>query len=211
MKNTSGGSFMRVNKSDTEIELWLAVKVTDNNGKVISRQRRRRSHSYVQGWNWVVCAQFLSQSNPSPPLGTVRNTAGGYVNLRTSGSPFRCNAGAGVTNIGIRVGTDNTPVAITDYALKVPIGEGTGSGQMEHQAQTFTWIGVAGNVCSFQTERVIVNNSGAQINVREAAIYMMAYRYPTTGTEICASRDLISQDVPNGGSITVTYTVRVVA
>ena len=198
-------------KKDIPIELWLAVKVTDRNGKVISRQRRRRSHSYVQGWNWVVCAQFLGASNPSPPLGSVRNTAGGYVNLRSSGSPFRCNAGAGTTNIGIRVGTDNTPVDITDYALKASIAEGTGSGQMEHQAQTFTWIGVAGNICSFQTERVIVNNSGAQINAREAAIYMMTFRYPTTGTEICASRDLISQNVPDGGSITVTYTIRIVA
>ena len=202
---------MRVSKSETEIGLWIAVKVTDSNGKVISRQRRRKSHSYVQGWNWAVCAQFLGQSTPSPTLGPVKNTAGGNVNLRTCGSPFRCNAGAGTTSTGIRVGTDNTPVAITDYAMKAPIAQGTGPGQMEHQAQTFTWIGVAGNVCSFQTERVIVNNSGAQINVREAAIYMMAYRYPTTGTEICASRDLISQDVPDGGSITVTYTIRIVA
>ena len=204
-------SLMQRCKKNIEIELWLAAKVTDKNGKVISRQRWRRSHSYVQGWNWVVCAQFLGASNPSPPLGSVRNTAGGYVNLRSSGSPFRCNAGTSVTNIGIRVGTDNTPVAITDYALKAPIAEGVGSGQMEHQAQTFNFVGVVGNVCSFQTERVIVNNSGAQINVRETAIYMMAYRYPTTGTEICASRDLISQDVPDGGSITVTYTIRIVA
>ena len=202
---------MQRGKGHTKVELWLAVNVTDKNGKIISRQRRRRSHSYVQGWNWVVCGQFLGQSNPSPPLGLTRNVAGGYVNLRTSGSPFRCNAGAGTTNTGIRVGTDNTPVAITDYALKAPIAEGTGSGQMEHQAQSFNFIGVVGNVCSFKTERVIVNNSGAQMNVREAAIYMMAYRYPTTGTEICASRDLISQDVPDGGSITVTYTIRIVA
>ena len=202
---------MRRGKSHTEIELLLALRVVDKNGKVISRQRRRRSHSYVQGWNWAVCAQFLGQSNPSPPLGSVRNTAGSYVNLRTSGSPFRCNASAGTTNIGIRVGVDNTPVAITDYALKVPIAQGTGSGRMEHQSQTFNFIGVVGNICSFQTERVIVNNSGAQINVREAAIYIMAFRYPTTGAEICASRDLISQDVPDGGSITVTYTIRIVA
>jgi len=202
---------MRRSKGHTEVELWLAVKVTDKNGKIISRQRRRRSHSYIQGWNWAVCGQFLGQSNPSPPLGLTRNVAGGYVNLRTSGSPFRCNAGAGTTNTGIRVGTDNTSVTIADYALKASIGEGTGSGQMEHQAQTFNFIGVVGNVCSFQTERVIVNNSGGQINVREAAIYMMAFRYPTTGTEICASRDLISQDVPDGGSITVTYTIRIVA
>ncbi|MFC2005671.1 hypothetical protein ACFLVG_01760 [Chloroflexota bacterium] len=210
MKNTSSGSFMRVNKSGTEIALFLAVKVTDRNGKVISRQRRRRSHSFVQGWNWAVCAQFLGQSTPSPTLGPVKNTAGGNVNLRTCGSPFRCNAGAGVTSIGIRVGTDNTPVAISDYALKAPISQGIGTGQMEHQAQTFAWIGVAGNVCSFQTERVIVNNSGTQINVREAAIYMTVF-YPTAATEICACRDLISQDVPDGGSITVTYTIRIVA
>ena len=210
MKNTPGSSLMPVSKSVTEIGLLMAVKVTDRNGKVISQQRRRRSHSYVQGWNWAVCAQFLGQSGPSPALGLVKNTAGGNVNLRTCGSPFRCNAGAGTTSTGIRVGTDNTPVAISDYALKAPIAQGTGPGQMEHQAQTFTWIGVAGNLCSFQTERVIVNNSGAQINIREAAIYMTVF-YPTAATEICACRDLISQDVPDGGSITVTYTIRIVA
>jgi len=210
MKNAPDVLLKEANTSDRETGLWIAVKVTDRNGKVISRQRRRRSRSFVQGWNWAVCAQFLGQSTPSPALGPVKNTAGGNVNLRTCGSPFRCNAGAGVTSTGIRVGTDNTPVAITDYALKAPIGQGTGPGQMEHQAQTFAWLGVAGKVCSFQTERVIVNNSGAQINVREAAIYMTVF-YPTAATEICACRDLISQDVPDGGSVTVTYTMRIVA
>ena len=116
-----------------------------------------------------------------------------------------------MTLYGIRVGTDNTPVAITDYALKAAVAEGTGPGQMEHQAQTFTWIGVAGNVCSFKTERVIVNNSGSQINLLEAAIYISVFYYPTAGTYICACRDLISQDVPDGGSITMTYTIRIVA
>ncbi len=204
-------SLMPRGKKDTQVELWLAAKVTDKNGKVISRQRRRRSHSYVQGWNWAVCAQFLGQSNPSPVLGTVKNTDGANRNLRTCGNPFRCNAGAGMTLYGIRVGTDNTPVAITDYALKAPIAEGTGPEQMEHQAQTFTWIGVVGNVCSFKTERVIVNNSGAEINLCEAAIYISVFYYPTAGTYICACRDLISQNVPDGGSITVTYTIRIVA
>ncbi len=201
---------MQRDKSNAQTGLWLAVKVTDRNGKVISRQRQRKSHSFVQGWNWAVCAQFLGQSAPSPALGSVKNTAGSNVNLRTCGSPFRCNAGAGVTSTGIRVGTDNTLVAITDYALKAPIAQGTGPGQIEHQAQTFTWIGIAGNICSFQTERVLVNNSGAQITVHETGIYMTVF-YPTAGTEICACRDLINQDIPDGGSVTVTYTIRIVA
>lgn len=210
MRNSSVYLPKGMKKSSHEIGLWIAAVVTDKNGRVISRQRRRKSHSFVQGWNWAVCAQFLGQSSPSPALGTVKNTVGGNVSLRTCGSPFRCNAGAGVTSTGIRVGTDNTLVAITDYALKAPMGQGTGPGQMEHQSQTFTWEGVAGNICSFQTERVIVNNSGDQVNVREAAIYMTVF-YPTAATEICACRDLISQDVPDGGSVTVTYTIRIVA
>lgn len=191
--------------------LWVSVKVTDKNGKVISRQRRRRSHSFVQGWNWALSAQFLGQHDPSPPNGPVKNTSGGDVNLRTCGAPFRCDAGAGATSYGIRIGTSTAAVDISQYTLEAPIAQGTGSGQMEHQAQTWTWVGVVGNVCSFKTERVIVNNSGAQINVREAGIYMAVYRCPTSGTYIMACRDLISQNVPNGGSITVTYTWRIIA
>lgn len=194
-----------------DVELWLALKVTDKHDRVISRQRQRKSHSFVQGWNWALSAQFLGQSSPSPPNGPVKNTGGGNVNLRTCGAPFRCNAGAGATSYGIRIGTSSAVVDISQYALQVPIAQGTGSGQMEHQAQSWTWVGVVGNICSFKTERVIVNNSGAQINVREAGIYMTVYRYPTSGTYIMACRDLINQNVPNGGSITVTYTWRIIA
>ena len=87
---------------------------------------------------------------------------------------------------------------------------GIGAGQMEHMAQTFSFVGVAGNQCSFETQRVFVNNSGAQVAVRETAIYMTVY-YPTTAAYIMAARDLISEDVPDGGAVTVTYTIRIVA
>jgi hypothetical protein len=112
--------------------------------------------------------------------------------------------------MGIRVGTSNAAVAIGQNALQVPIVQGVGAGQMEHLAQTFNFVGVAGSQCSFETQRVFVNNSGAPIAVREAAIYMEVY-YPTTAAYIMAARDLISEDVPDGGSVTVTYTIRIVA
>ena len=87
----------------------------------------------------------------------------------------------------------------------------TGSGQMEHQGHTYTFVGVVGNVCSFTVQRVFVNNSGSQINVQEAGIYMTAFRVGAIGVTICVARDLISQNVPNGGSVTVTYTIRIIA
>ena len=194
-----------------KVGLWIETKVTGKDGNVIHRTRRRKSHSYVQAWNWLLCAQFLGASSPSPALSPVPDTGGANRALRTCGAPLRVHAGAGTTIQGIRVGTSTAAVAIGQYALQASIAEGTGSGQMEHQAMTWNWIGVVGNVCSFKTERVIVNNSGAQINVREAGIYMMGFDIGTVARYFMATRDLISEDVPNGGSVTVTYTVRILA
>ena len=193
------------------LQFYIAAETRDRCGKITHRMRRRKCRSFIQGYNWAVCAQFLGSSSPSPTLGPVRDTGGTNRNLRTCGIPFRCSAGAGVTDTGIRVGTSNTPVAIGQYALQAPIPQGLGAGQMEHLAQTFSFIGVVGNQCSFQTERVIVNNSGATIAVREAGIYMTVFDAATTARYLMAARDLISEDVPDGGSITVTYTVRILA
>jgi hypothetical protein len=190
--------------------IYIATETRDRDGKLLHRMAMRKCRSFVQGYNWAICAQFLGSSSPSPVLGPVRDTGGTNRNLRTSGIPFRSNGGAGVTDTGIRVGTSDAAVAIGQYALQSPITQGLGVGQMEHLAQTYSFVGVVGNQCSFTTQRVIVNNSGSPIAVRETAIYMTVY-YPTTSAFLMVARDLISEDVPDGGSITVTYTIRIVA
>jgi hypothetical protein len=193
-----------------KLRLYIAAESKDKDGRLLHRMKMRRCRSFVQGYNWAVCAQFLGSSTPSPVLGPVKDTGGTNRNLRTCGAPFRCNGGAGVTDMGIRVGTSNAPVAIGQNALQVPVVQGLGAGQMEHLAQTFNFVGVSGNQCSFATQRVFVNNSGAPIAVREASIYMQVF-YPTSGAYIMAARDLISEDVPDGGAVTVAYTIRIVA
>lgn len=194
-----------------KVRLYIAAETRDKSGKVIHHTARRRSHSYVQGWNWLVCAQFLGASSPSPALGPVQDIGGTNRNIRTCGIPFRCNGPAATPDPGVRVGTSADPVAINQYALQAAVGQGTSAGQVEHQSQTYTFIGVAGNQCSFQTSRVFVNNSGAPISVRETGLYMTGYDSGTTGRTFMAARDLISEDVPDGGSVTVTYTVRILA
>ena len=187
---------------------YIKVEVKDKRGRILSSERHP-SRSFVRGYNHLLCAQFWS-SNSYDGIQS-KNTDGVLQNFRNTTYPLRANGGIGFTTYGIRIGTDNTPVDIEDFALVTPIVEGGGGGQMEHRAVTFNFIGVVANICSFEVERIIDNNSGAQIDVREAALYGQG-RTPAAGFQYyCMSRDLVVEDVPNLGLITVTYTVRVVA
>lgn len=189
----------------------ITIVVRDKHDKVISRSRQK-SRSYVRGLNFITMAQFEGSSTPSPAIQT-KDTAGTTKNLRTSGNAWTCAAAIGATVNGIRVGTGNTAVTIEDYQLETPIAQGLGAGQMEHQAVTFVAPQVSGNECFFSIERIIVNNSGAVITVREAGIYCQAMQVTATPIYICVARDVLApaKDVPDGGSITVTYTIKDVA
>ncbi len=192
-----------------EASLYIATTIKDRDGEVIHRTVRRPSRSYIQGWEWLICAQFLGSSNPSTALGPVMDVTGTNRNLRTCGIPFRCNGLAATPDPGIRIGTSDAPVMINQHGLQAIISQGVGVSMVEHQAQTYFFTGVVGNQCSFLTSRVFVNNSGALINVRETGLYMTGYDSGTQGRTFMVARDLISEDVPDGGSVTITYTVRI--
>ncbi|MBA7515988.1 hypothetical protein ES705_08033 [subsurface metagenome] len=181
-------------------ELWYSVVVRDRHGKIVSRERRK-SKSFLKQWNQLVYSHFSQlRLNMTCTDGVVREV--GYT-----ASSFHMAAAAGVTDYGIRVGTGNTPVAIDDYALETPIAEGIGAGEMEHLICTVTTSVVAAPSCSFLVSRSVVNNSGAEITVREAGIYMKIF----TINYGCATRDVFGtpQAVPNGGSILINWTLRV--
>ncbi|MBA7695850.1 hypothetical protein ES703_104490 [subsurface metagenome] len=180
----------------------ITATVRDRNGRVISRERHKVK-SFVRAYNHLL--NVLAYA-----YGSTKDI-GGVLRLLGGGEPlFQCDAPIGETDYGIRIGTDGTGVNIEDYAMLAAIAEGVGAGQMSHQAMVYTDLGVVGNVCSFEAERVIVNNSGGAIAVAEVGIYCRAlsatiYKY------FMIARDIVSQSVPDGGAITVTYTIRVVA
>ncbi len=181
-------------------ELWYSVVVRDRHGKVLSRERRR-SRSFLKAWNQIVCAQMKAGGVLS-----VLDTSGVSRNISDGDTSFKMNqAGAG-TDWGLRVGTGNTPVAIDDYALETPIAQGTAAGQMEHQVCTVATSVVSAPSCYFVVSRTITNNSGDSITVREAALYMQ-----NATMEFCGTRDVFGapQVVPDGGSVTVDWTIQV--
>ncbi len=190
-------------------ELWYSVVVRDRNGKVIS-QERRRSRSFLKAWNQVVCAQMYPfNTSVSSTLITITGESRWPF---AASENFRMNGPAGNTNYGIVVGTGSTPVTVTDYALDALIPQGLGAGQMDYLACSVADASVSDPHCSFVVSRSATNNSGGSITVRETGIYMIAQRLsPTTNYYCCGARDVLGtpQEVPDGGSITVNYTLRV--
>jgi len=181
-------------------ELWYSVVVRDRHGKIIS-QERRRSRSFLKQWNQLFYIHMAQSAlNITDTGGTPRSSSPATAN-------FAMEAGAGITTYGIRVGTGTTAVAIDDYALATPIAEGTGVDEMNHLVCTVAISVVAAPSCSFVVSRSFVNNSGAEITVREAGIYMRL----TATYHCCATRDVLGtpQAVPVGGSITVGWTIQV--
>jgi hypothetical protein len=191
--------------------LSYKVEVTDKDGSVVQCEEGP-SHSYVRQWNEILHLQ--SAAIYIGGGGTVKMTDGStesnaYYSVRS----FASNAGIGVDRSGLRVGKDSTPVSINDYALGAPIAQGIGLDQLEHQLTYFTAPVVDGNTLSFTMQRGVVNHSGATISgVQEIGNYI-EFTGSMLGRVALGFRDVLSSSfsIPDGGAITVTYTLKVIA
>jgi len=193
-------------RTDKKVEESLSymVEVTDKEGQVLQRISAP-SRSYVEQWNQIVNVHADQVEKQA------RDTDGDIHTVILSAANFRANAGIGVTSYSLRVGKGTTAVAITDYALETPCEEGTSTDQFEHQLTHFTEPSVIGSTCSFTISRTMINNSGATITgIKEIGCYV--YALAGAGTmAYMGFRDVLPSPVyvPDGGSITVTYTLKV--
>jgi len=192
-------------------ELSYKVEVTDKGGRVIAREEGP-SRSYVRQWNEIfhLHAAHIYLGGG----GTVKDTSGSTcTDARYTSVSFKSDGGIGETKWGLRVGKDSTPVSINDYALGNPLAEGTGTNQVEHQLTYFTGPSVVGSTLSFTIQRSMVNHSGSAISgIQEIGNYMMFSCGMYTNFAL-GFRDVLGSpfSIPDGGAITVTYTLKVTA
>lgn len=181
-------------------ELWYSVVVRDRQGKVLSRERRR-SRSFLRRWNETIYVQTTGKN-----IDDI--IAPHYINLNlksqyTNGLPDEKS---------IIVGTSDTPVLVTNTGLGAKIAHGTGAGELSYQAATVNDSIVSAPHCSFFIDRAFVNNSGGEITAKEAG---MGARVKGVTYYACmvVIRDVFGtpQVIPNGGSLSMTYTLRVTA
>lgn len=188
-----------------QTKLYYTVESRDKKGKLL-RRFTRRSRSFLKQWNQLVYVHWSQTSNYK-----IKDILGVENDTDSNSRTMDCLSGIGYDNVGLVCGTGDTAVTISDYQLETQIAEGTGAGQLEHQAPSFTAPAVVGSECSFTYRRVFINSSGATITVKEIGIYCMAYD-GTTPYQVMDVRDVLTSsiDVPDGGSLTVTYTVKAV-
>ncbi len=192
---------MEAIQTKTREKLFYRVVVTDKNGKIISIQEEE-AHSFLVQYNrlWAACFNYVAT--------TVKDTGGTDRSITPTIATFRVTATINQVTRGIRVGTGDTAVAVGDYALETAIANGTGGGQMKHQAMVIpTDITVSDPDCTFELKRIINNASGGSITVKEIALYAsMDNTYFG-----CIARDVLGVPVavPIGGTITVIYTWKI--
>jgi len=190
-------------------ELTYKVEVTDKDGRIVQREDGP-SRSYVRQWNEI----FQLQAGNVASGGVVKDTSGvTQTNAYRTSVCFKCDAGIGYTLMGLRIGKSSTPVSISDYALGSPIAEGVGIDQLEHQLTYFTGPSVVGSTLSFTIQRSMVNHSGAIISgIYEIGSYI-SFTASMMGRFALGFRDVLASafDIPDGGAITVTYTLKVTA
>ncbi len=184
-------------------ELGYSVVVRDRQGEVVSRERRK-AKSFLKQWNEMMYAMMTTRNLQAKHIDGVVSTIGDVDEA------FAMNGGIGIVDFGVVIGTGDTAVAIDDYALETLIAHGAGADQMSYAACTVSAFTVAPPSCSFVVTRTITNNSGVTITVKEAGLYM---RSKSAGAYICGARDVFSapQAVPDGGSITIDWTLKVTA
>jgi hypothetical protein len=130
-----------------------------------------------------------------------KNTSGNYANLAyLSGALATGSVG---TARGIVVGTSNTAFDIEQYTLGALIANGTGAGQFTYQASAFDSKAYASKIWTSTCKRIMNNNSGGDITVKEIGLY--SYGAGTFLTE----RSVLSPTVlvPNGAQLTVAYEI----
>ena len=138
--------------------------------------------------------------------------------------PLVVGTGADVDTHGIIVGTGTTPPSNTDYWLESQIPQGTGDGQLDHDAVEVSAVteDTTNNVAYFDVRRKFYNVGSVDIDVSElglAAWIAVVCKDARAGTCVeMETRALLIRDVldtpvtvPASGTLTVTYRLKAAA
>ncbi len=218
------------------VKVTLEIAIKDKNGNIIKRHKQRShsfvsnylafigtfmSMSYFGPFSsyWIRNTSGVWQTYNNPNYASVNGVMA--VNDSNNDSTY-----------GIVVGTGTTPPTANDYNMENIIANGTSSGQLQYGSHTFNpetisggynqtstptsgLVAVNGNTTSFQIMRTFTNSSGNSITVSEVGIIasFIVTESTSSGSNYVQNYALIVHDllsspvtIPNGSSLTVTYT-----
>ena len=184
--------------------LLIELEVRDRYGNVIQRHKQEgKSFLYnLIGLLWQLFQGDSSVSLYEPSSTTGSATCTTTCSVPVQGSYFSVEAPSGNTNYGILIGSSNQSNSTSVCSLYSPITSGVDYGTTSVASQLN--INSTQGTISFTITRQFTNNSGSSITVQEVGLAIQGNGcYPVLARDVLTS----SVTVPNGGSLTVTYTI----
>jgi hypothetical protein len=196
-------------------QIMIGLKVHDRDG-VLVFDDVQRGHSWTRNFYNALAmrAMFVVPVNTNFGAGYISaketngSINGTYSQLLLQADKLHSvnfySSPAGYAQ-GIVVGTGDTAFNVEQYALAAIIPHGTGAGQFSYVAGNAVVQTYASKVWKAIYSRVMNNNSGGSITVKEAGIY------PNFSSSITwmLERSVLAPTVPvpNGAQLTVTYEI----
>lgn len=166
--NTSNYDFCTLIGRDLQDKYGSDINIDLLNGQTVAFTTNLYS-SLSEGWVRGIGSFFyvLNRNAVYQAFDTDNN----WVNLYFTDSNSSILGPASDSTYGILVGTGNTTISTSNYTLEGKIEHGTGTGQLTHEAtqktQNYT---VVGDTASCKCARNFINNSGAEITIRNMGI-----------------------------------------
>jgi len=141
----------------------------------------------------VNCSGQQTTMSPQQPQGW-------FVSFANSSCPYS----------GIQVGSGTSSPSASSPYLESLILNGTGSGQLSYGYNSVTSPSISSNPGTITVTNTFTNNSGGSVTVGEVGLASTIYNSAATSAALLI-HDVLSSaaNVPNGGTITVTYTLQV--
>jgi len=201
---------------------YLTAIVRDSMGRVV-KVHRQRSHSPTSNFIGLLLplSYYTNINNPY----TITNIAGSTYNYApalardTPDISYPNNSDNYQTYLAtIQVGSGQQSSPFNAYSLAAPIPNGSGAGQLIYGSTILpTDVTASGDSVYFVIMQEYSNQSGSTINVTEVGITLYLYfidpavTRPTNFGSTLVWYDVLSSaiSIPNGGSLTITYTFAV--
>jgi len=158
---------------------------------------------------WWLCFNLNTSDSVS-----VTSSSGTQTTMTTT-QPlgwFNWVNGAGKPYTGIQVGSGTSAPSASSPYLESLITSGTGSGQLSYGSDSVTSPSISSNPGTIQISKTFTNNSGGTVTVGEIGLAPQIRNDSSSLYQAALMvHDVLSSavSVPNGGTITITYTLQV--
>ena len=171
----------------------IGAEIRAANGELVRRIPFRECHSLLKGFIQMLTVQMAEVHQ------FIRDYTGTVKDVRAASDSLGVNATT-QTDQGIVIGSGDTVVTMEDYKLETQI-----TTNISHLTVSFAVENPDSDTWRLAVSRGFTNNTGADVDVNEVALYGAMYPY----AYICMDRTLYAVTFSAGETLTMTYRISV--